>query len=1194
MFNRSDQIDLLTGLPNITYFRSLSQKILDDPLERAKGLVFIYIDIKNFRAFNYYYGFDAGDRCLVKIGKIIQRVFSELYAARFSDDHFAVIAYDKDIEQRLQSVRNQVLIKQMSRSLSIKAGIYVVPNNGRIISVSACDNAKLACENIKKQREIDNCYYSDELGEREELREHIIKTIDEAIKNEYIKVFYQPIVHVMSGRLYGYEGLARWVDPKYGFLSPSNFITTLEDARLINRLDTYMIEKMCLDMRHCKEKNLPIVPVSVNLSALDFQMVDMPVVVNQAIKENGLPHDFLNIEITEAALNNDRGNVHDVLERFRASGFEIWIDNFGSKYSSLNILEDVDVDLLKIDKKFLKNFHTKPRSRSILKNIMNMAKELGLRTLMENVEDEEVLEFLRQTGCDRAQGYLFGKPTPIDEDLHMKLNPESMSVRSYYDSIGSVNLLSQTPLKTGNNLNNSQAPNDFNGIPLALVEYNGKSFKFLMSNPNFRKVFKPMGIDGKDTPEEVFNNQQLQFSINVKYTAQQAIEKGGEVVQDFVTSEGFNNLHLRCVGFNKESKTGALLAVVEQISANAALKRKKRKEIALRFLYSLYNRVDLIKADGTNIENIYLNSSRYLESFNKDSVLESINNFADHNIYIEDRQKFIDFYDLDTIESRLEDAGGNHITTYFRTRDDSKNFSWQMYMMIPIIIRGERYLLSCARSIDSDRLRRLPDINRMGMEYYDMPGNPIFLLLAARAFASTFGYGSFEQFLGNSFYVEANLTDNSILYFHLGNNSEMRTHIYENKNYEEFTKKITEAIIVESYNRGIKELFNREKLLADYAEGKTTGEVEFLRSQLDPNAKPIYFHTVYQMRESNETGDIHAFFLSFNVDDYRRTTEHLIMLIERDALTGLYNRGTVVNLIEDYLNRPTKHKGAFIILDLDNFKQINDRFGHDCGDCIIKDAANRMTQSFGRYGLVARIGGDEFLVFVKDLSAEQVDLMLQNFSSSIKQIDYHDQQITYTMSIGFSICPEHGRDYKTLYQNADMALYSVKMSGRANYREFSPGMEKANRNQLGFSLNRISEGMPGGFLVYRDNESQEILYANKKLQEIYDCESLEEFRKLTGNSFRGCVFDEDWEIVQSTINSQVGISDGYDYVQYRAKTAKGRIIMIEDFGRLVHSDDDGNIFYVFIVDLENKEKIYDKIALVNQKNPARGLEKFLQ
>ena len=1057
MKQKNAQMDLLTGLPNITYFRSLSQKILDNPSERAKGLVFIYFDIKNFRAFNYHYGFDAGDHHLVKVGNTIHKVFSEFYVSRFSDDHFSVIAYNSEIEQRLQYVREQSKIEHMSNSMSIKAGIYVVPATGEQNAVRAYDNAKLACESIKKQSNVLTCYYTDELGYREKLREHIIESIDVAIAKQYIQVYYQPIVHVISGRLCGYEGLARWVDPDFGFLSPADFITTLEDARLIHRLDTYMIQKICKDIKKYHSERGEV-PVSVNLSSLDFQLSDMPLIANQAIAENGLPKDFLNIEITEGAFNDNSSNVHEVLNRFRQSGFEIWMDNFGSKYSSLNILKEVDVDLLKVDMRFLREFHTSKKSRIILKNIMNMAKELGIQTLMEGVEDEAVMEFLRQVGCNKAQGYLFGKPATADLVNYKVLKPETISERKYYDSIGRVNILSQSPL------NSIDGKDDSDLIALAIAEFDGKRFNFLMSTDKFKSAFKPLGVDGKYEPEDVFNNRMLQFSINVQNLAQQSIENGSECVQDFITSEGFSNLHLRCISINVENKAAAILFTVDKISANSALKREQLKETALRFLYSLYSRVDLIKIDGTEIENIYLNSARYRESLVKGSVVKSLKTFASKNIYAEDRQKFIDFYDLTTIEERIEENELNYITEYFRTRDENKNYSWQMYMLIPIIINGERYLLSCARGIDAERMRRLPDIDRAGIEYYDMPGNPIFLLLASRAFTSTLGYGSFEQFLHNSFYVEANLTENKVLYMHLGKQGIMSEQSNGISNYDKVIRNMILNTVVNDGHRAVEKFFKRLRLLAEYKDGRIVGEMEFLRRP-EPDSKPRYLHTTYQLRESNETGDIHAFFLAFDIDAYRRTNESMIELIERDNLTGLYNRGTAVKFIREYLKNAGDRHAALVILDLDNFKQINDRFGHDCGDKIIKDAALRMKSHFSKYGLVARIGGDEFLVLIKDLAVEEIDILLKEFSQSHKEINYYNQHITYTMSIGYAAYPEHGTEYKYLYQNADMALYAVKMNGRAHYRLFSSSMVNYNRKQLGFSMNQISEGMPGGLTM---------------------------------------------------------------------------------------------------------------------------------
>ena len=1173
----TEQIDLLTGLPNINRFCSLSQKILDDAAERAKSLVFVYFDVLNFRAYNYRYGFDAGERYLVRLGAVIKNVFSELHVTRFADDHFLAIAYNRDLEQRIDLVRQSVAFDRRSKSLNVKAGIYVVPNEPNLQAVRVCDNAKIACESIKNASGVNNCYYNEELGQREKLREHIVKSIDTAIKREYIRPYYQPIVHVLSGRLCGYEALARWDDPEFGFLHPRDFIKTLEDAQLIHRLDIFMIQCVCRDLKNARASGRTIVPISVNLSANDFQHADMPFIAEQSVIHNNLPNDFLNIEITEAAVSGDHDEVLLVLDRFRAGGFGIWLDNFGGRHSALSSLEDFDFDMIKIDMKFLNEFRTNSRVRSIIKNVVNMAKELGIRTLMEGVEDERVLEFLRQTGCERAQGNLFGQPMRREDIQKTETNPETPLARKYYDTIGRINLLSPTPLKTVRETLLEQNHNMLNGIPLGVVEFDGRKFKFLMYNENFATIIKDLGVDGKDTPDDVFNNRRQQFGVKMLGAAQQCIRDSTEIVQDFVTSKGFNNIRMRCIAFNPETNVGALLASVEQITANSALRRKKRKESALKFLYTLYSRVDLFSYDGSVMENICLNSMRYRENFDGKGLAQTIKNFAERNIYPEDRQKFMDFFDPTTFEARMWEVGSSHIIEYFRTRDGIGNYSWQMYLLLPVILNGLKYCLCCVRGIDADRMRRLPEIDRMGTEYYDMPGNPIFLLLASRAFTSTFGYGSFEQFLQNSFYIEANLSMNKILYIHLGRQGVVSQEIYEAVGYDEIIRDMILNTVIEENRAEVATFFDRNRLLSDYADKKLVGAMEYLRRP-DQNSNPRYLHTSYQLRESNETGDIHVFFLAFNIDEYRRTREHITQLIERDNLTGLYNRCMAMQFINEWLAEAKDRKTALVILDLDNFKQVNDRFGHDCGDMIIKDAAERMNAAFNQCGFVARIGGDEFLVLIKDRSVEEIEQQLRRFSDSCKEVRYHAHRLTYTMSIGYALYPDHGREYNTLYQNADMALYAVKMSGRANFRCYSPKMADANRNQLGFSLAQLSEGMPGGFLVYRDNESQEILYANKKLMEIYECSTLEEFRRFTGNSFRGCVFKDDWELVQLKIANQLELSGGYDYVKYRALTAKGNIRLIEDFGRLVRSPDDGDMFYVFLIDLENKNFGGNEIA----------------
>lgn len=598
-------------------------------------------------------------------------------------------------------------------------------------------------------------------------------------------------------------------------------------------------------------------------------------------------------------------------------------------------------------------------------------------------------------------------------------------------------------------------------------------------------------------------------------------------------------------------------------------------EIPLKFLYTLYNRVDLFKTDGSEIKNIYVNSDQYSETFTTYPVETAIEIFAEKNIHSDDREKFKKFLNLKTMEARINKAGGNYIIDCFRALNENHNFNWQVFMFMPITYNGEKYFLCCVRDIDFDKLKRLSEIDSEGKKYYDMPGNPLFLLLASHAFTSILGYGSFENFLYNSFYLEVNLTADKILYVHLKTQDLINIKTsYKAMTYGEIVHNgIIFNNVIDDFQNDVEKFFNRERLLEEYRRGNFFHETEFL---IKADSEPRYLHVVCQIRKSTESDEIHAFFLVFDIDNYRRNSEQIKNLIERDALTGLYNRRSANLMIKEFLS--DENIFAFIILDLDNFKNINDRFGHDCGDKIIKNATFKMREHFSRYGFIARLGGDEFLVVLRNLNLDEIENCLKNFVADKKFIEYEGQKITYTMSIGYSTFPAQGQSYHELYKNADMALYAVKMTGRNHYKKFSPQMIEDNRAHLGVSLSQISEGMPGGFLLYRDNDEQEILYANKRLWKIYECESLEEFRKFTGNSFRGCVHPDDWDKIQRTIYEQVEISEGYDYVRYRIKTAKGNIKVIEDFGRLVHSKNDGNIFYVFMIDFEAKEKLWSTIT----------------
>ena len=213
----------------------------------------------------------------------------------------------------------------------------------------------------------------------------------------------------------GFEALARWIDPKYGFMPPYAFISTLEEYRQIHKLDAYIVKKLCEDILEAPAKGIPVLPISINFSRLDFELMDVENLLEECIEKNNIDKNLIHIEVTESALSQNDKNLQETLRRLKGKNYSLWLDDFGSGYSGLNILKEYDFDMMKIDMAFLRNFSSTPKSRPILKNIVTLAKDIGMHTLSEGVETEEAFEFLREIGCERIQGYLFGKPMPKDE-----------------------------------------------------------------------------------------------------------------------------------------------------------------------------------------------------------------------------------------------------------------------------------------------------------------------------------------------------------------------------------------------------------------------------------------------------------------------------------------------------------------------------------------------------------------------------------------------------------------------------------------------------------------------------------------------------------------------------------------------------------------------------------------------------------
>ncbi len=405
-------IDPFTGLLMQERFFQILQDALDNRHLYGDQISILFFDIDDFKSYNRTYGHKAGDELLLFVAQQIAEAFSGDIVCHLSIDRFAVLTNADDIAARCAVIHKATREFRRSFSPEVKCGIFRIEESITSAFV-ALDCAKIACESIKGRYDAGCMFFGEMHKERLFTRRYVARHAEQAVNENWILAYAQPVIDTLSGDMCGFEALARWNDPERGLLSPAIFIPTLEDAHLINKLDLFMVKAVCQHLAERRDQGLPIVPGSVNLSRLDFSLCDIPHEVIKICEQWDIPHELLAVEITESALNSS-SDLRREMDRFRSAGFEVWMDDFGCGYSSLNLLKDYEFDVLKVDMEFLRDMEGNERSKTIVTSVLEMAKTLGIRTLVEGVESTAHRDFLRAAGCNMMQGYLFGKPRPIE------------------------------------------------------------------------------------------------------------------------------------------------------------------------------------------------------------------------------------------------------------------------------------------------------------------------------------------------------------------------------------------------------------------------------------------------------------------------------------------------------------------------------------------------------------------------------------------------------------------------------------------------------------------------------------------------------------------------------------------------------------------------------------------------------------
>ncbi len=413
--NRRIRTDALTDLPNMRYFFRIAEETRCNMRENGEEPLILFFNLVGMKQYNRQYGFDEGDNLLCEIGDILARHYGSQNLCRYGQDHFAVLTASDHPEEELKAIFLECQNANGGKSLPVKVGIY--PDSIEDVSISvACDRAKHACRQYSDYISHVSYFNSVMLKQTEDIR-YIINHLDQALQEHWIKAYYQPIIRAGSGLICDEEALCRWIDPERGMLSPGLFIPILESAGLIYKLDLYILDQILDTMLQRRQEGVPVVPCSLNLSRQDFDACDIVAEICRRVDHAGIAHEMVTIEITESIVGKDFTFMKSQILRFQELGFPVWMDDFGSGYSSLDVLQDIHFDLLKFDMRFMHRFHEGNESRIILTELIHMASKLGIETVCEGVETAQQVDFLKENGCTKLQGFYFSQAVPYEEIL---------------------------------------------------------------------------------------------------------------------------------------------------------------------------------------------------------------------------------------------------------------------------------------------------------------------------------------------------------------------------------------------------------------------------------------------------------------------------------------------------------------------------------------------------------------------------------------------------------------------------------------------------------------------------------------------------------------------------------------------------------------------------------------------------------
>ena len=983
--------DGLTGLLGRNDFYKAALELSDKNKQRhiLSDFCPVYFNITNFREYNRSFGIHAGDRLLRRVSDALIDAFPGQLLGHLSADSFAAILERKGLTEQLESVCEKINSYINNRNILLKCGIVYTPESAdRNWLLNSFDRAKVACLSIKNDVTRSCAIYNDDMGKQLENRLFVIQHIDDALDAGDIRVYYQPVVRTLSGKLCGFEALARWDDPERGLLGPDIFVPVLEESRLIDRLDAYIIQESGRMLHERLAGGLPVVPISVNLSKLDFDLMDPLAVLENIVEKYSIPRECFHVEITESVMVWQRQNLKRIIHDFHKAGYEVWLDDFGSDYSSLNTLHNYSFDELKIDMEFFRNFDDK--SRKIITSIVTMAKSLGMYTLAEGVENKEQLQFLREIGCGKIQGYYFGRPLPYQETLSScrgkNLSMETPDEHQMYNSADLVDVACTSPT--------------------ALLHVTPGNLSLLTAN---RAYLRELSTVGTDNIKDANHNLNLPSSpLKFRYLSfLQKVYEGTASSMTYVDAGQYMQLNAEKISGRPDDWIARLsLTNIRPIREMTA---DQRMDNIFRNLILLYDGLYYLDMKHDQIEVLECVHPRIQPRQIFPDIRSSFRSYADELIHPEDNERFLSFISIDHLYLRAEQSGRSEATDLFRVKREDGAWRWTVFHAL---------ILPKSKSKDILLVEREDIWERHLSRSWLLP-----------AFLESFGLTGLSTKTG-----EKHLDQNNLLFYESNANDAIMAGLEESDPSVGIQK--TMSVIAENlgadrflifensgsdavsctyewHRRDLPPLKSRISTLANgditalymifrnHQVAKISDYSTFLRDhpdfhlpipdirnivsgQLKIAEQPAGFTMVINSSDKTfRTASLVLSTLTSFLSAMVRNRNTMIEVEEqgrRDPLTGALNRRGLDDFMSTY--HGTGHLALFSA-DINNLKQTNDTNGHHAGDMLIRNTAEILINYSDR-NHTFRMGGDEFLVIREDMDEKQAAEYLSEIKSVMR------------------------------------------------------------------------------------------------------------------------------------------------------------------------------------------------------------------